>query len=124
MNEMLHSAAGCFYIGAPAALLSESIMGIFKTNVAYQVIPDGVFIDNAKTRRTPSCFSIIAFTSEGTLWVMAPAELVDGEVSEEALATFEQRVDELMLELSDFAADVRNFANEVGVVKTEEGNHE
>ena len=52
------------------------------------------------------------------------ALVADGEVSEEALATFEQRVDELMLELSDFAADVRNYANAVGVVKTEEGNHE
>lgn len=60
----------------------------------------------------------------GDAFSILTALVADGEVSEEALATFEQRVDELMLELSDFAADVRNFANAVGVVKTEEGNHE
>lgn len=46
---------------------------------------------------------------------------------EEKLARYlelKREIDELLLELSDFVADVRNFANAYGIGKTEEGNHE
>jgi hypothetical protein len=60
----------------------------------------------------------------GDAFSVLTALVADGAVSEKALAAFEQQADELMLELSNLITDVRNFANEVGVVKTEEDNHE
>ena len=60
----------------------------------------------------------------GDAFSVLSALVWEGEVSEKALAAFEQQADELMLELSNLITDVRNFANEVGVVKTEEDNHE